>query len=69
MPNLLKSVSKGYYRQNSIKRESKDMMAIIESNLKKKNALAEKEEKPTEGGVVKRQLKKFDKKIRDKAIV
>ena len=45
------------------------MMAIIESNLKKKAALAEKEEKPTEGGVVKRQLKKFDKKIREKTMI
>lgn len=44
-------------------------MAIIESNLKKKNALAEKEEKPTEGGAVKRQLKKFDKKIKEKTMI
>jgi len=66
MPNLLKSVSKGYYRQNSIKRESKDMMAIIESNLKKKNADAEKEDKIIDGGSVKRQLKKFNKTIKSK---
>lgn len=66
MPSLLRAVSKGYYNQDSIRRESRDMMSIIESNLKKKQAEAEKEEKPTEGGTVKRQLKKFNKKIQDK---
>jgi len=67
MPSLLRAVSKGYYNQDSIRRESRDMMSIIESNLKKKQVEAEKEEKPTEGGTVKRQLKKFNKKIQEKA--
>ena len=67
MPSLLRAVSKGYYNQDSIRRESRDMMSIIESNLKKKQVEAEKEEKPTEGGAVKRQLKKFNKKIQEKA--
>jgi len=67
MPSLLKSMSRGYYSKDSIKRESRDMMSIIESNLKKKNNIAEQEEKPTEGGAVKRQLKKFNKKIQEKA--
>ena len=66
MPSLLRAVSKGYYNQDSIKRESRDMMSIIESNLKKKNNTAEKEEKPLEGGA-KRQLQKFDKKIKSKS--
>jgi len=42
------------------------MMAIIESNLKKKNADAEAQEKPLDGGAVKRQLKKFNKTIKSK---
>jgi hypothetical protein len=67
MPSLLRNIQKGYYSQDSIKRESKDLMSIIESNLKKKNNIAEQEEKPTEGGAVKRQLKKFNKKIQEKA--
>ena len=67
MPSLLRNVQKGYYSQDSIKRESRDLMSIIESNLKKKNNIAEQEEKPTEGGAVKRQLKKFNKKIQEKA--
>jgi ElaB/YqjD/DUF883 family membrane-anchored ribosome-binding protein len=66
MPTLLRNIQKGYYNQDSIKRESKDLMAIIESNLKKKNNVAEKEEKPLEGGA-KRQLQKFDKKIKSKS--
>jgi len=66
MPILLKSMSRGYYSKDSIKRESKDLMSIIESNLRKKNTEAEKEEKPLEGGA-KRQLQKFDKKIKSKA--
>ena len=41
-------------------------MAIIESNLKKKNADAEKEDKIIDGGSVKRQLKKFNKTIKSK---
>jgi hypothetical protein len=66
MPSLLKSISKGYYNQDSIKRESKDMMAIIEQGIKKKNADAEKEDKIIDGGAVKRQLKKFNKTIKSK---
>jgi hypothetical protein len=65
MPSLLKSVTRGYYAQDGIKRESKDMMSIVESNLKKKNSEAEASEKPLEGGA-KRQLAKFDKKIKQK---
>ena len=59
-------MSRGYYAKDSIRKESKDMMSIIESNLKKKNNTAEKEEKPLEGGA-KRQLQKFDKKIKSKS--
>jgi hypothetical protein len=58
-------MSRGYYSKDSIKRESKDMMAIIEQGIKKKNAEAEASEKPLEGGA-KRQLAKFDKKIKQK---
>ena len=66
MPTLLRNIQKGYYNQDSIKKESRDLMSIIESNLKKKNTAAEKEEKPLEGGA-KRQLQKFDKKIKSKS--
>ena len=65
MPSLLRNVQKGYYAQDGIKKESKDMMAIIEQGIKKKNAEAEASEKPLEGGA-KRQLAKFDKKIKQK---
>ena len=68
MPSLLKSVTRGYYAQDGIKRESKDMMAIIEQGIKKKNAEAEASEKPLEGGA-KRQLAKFEKKIKSKTKV
>ena len=68
MPSLLRNVQKGYYAQDGIKRESKDMMAIIEQGIKKKNAEAEASEKPLEGGA-KRQLAKFDKKIKSKSKV
>jgi hypothetical protein len=68
MPSLLRNVQKGYYAQDGIKRESKDMMNIIEQGLKKKNAEAEASDKPLEGGV-KRQLAKFDKKIKSKSKV
>jgi len=68
MPSLLRNVQKGYYAQDGIKRESKDLMSIVESNLKKKNAEAESSEKPLEGGA-KRQLAKFDKKIKSKCKV
>jgi hypothetical protein len=66
MPMLLRNPSRGYYKNNSIKKESGAMMAIIESNLKKKNADAEAQEKPLDGGAVKRQLKKFNKTIKSK---
>ena len=66
MPSLLKSMSRGYYSKDSIKRESKDMMAIIEQGIKKKEAEAIAEDKPTSGGAVKRQLKKFNKTIKSK---
>jgi len=66
MPSLLRNVQKGYYAQDGIKRESKDMMNIIEQGLKKKEAEAIAEEKPTSGGAVKRQLKKFNKTIKSK---
>lgn len=66
MPTLLRNIQKGYYNQDSIKKESRDLMSIIESNLKKKITAAEKEEKPLEGGA-KRQLQKFDKKIKSKS--
>lgn len=69
MPSLLRNVQKGYYAQDGIKRESKDMMAIIEQGLKKKEAEAIAEEKPTSGGAVKYQLAKFDKKIKSKSKV
>jgi hypothetical protein len=62
-------MSRGYYSKDSIKRESKDMMNIVESNLKKKEAEAIAEEKPTSGGAVKYQLAKFDKKIKSKSKV
>jgi hypothetical protein len=65
MPSLLRSMSRGYYNQDSIKKESKDMMTIIEQGIKKKNYIAESQEKPLEGGA-KRQLAKFDKKIKSK---
>lgn len=68
MPSLLKSMSRGYYSKDSIKRESKDMMAIIEQGIKKKNAEAEASDKPLEGGA-KRQLAKFEKKIKSKSKV
>ena len=66
MPSLLRAMSRGYNNQDSIKRESRDMMAIIEQGLKKKNADAEAQEKPLDGGAVKRQLKKFNKTIKSK---
>lgn len=66
MPSLLRNINRGYYAQDGIKRESKDMMNIVESNLKKKEAEAIAEEKPTSGGAVKRQLKKFNKTIKSK---
>jgi hypothetical protein len=69
MPSLLRNVQKGYYSKDSIKRESKDLMAIIEQGLKKKEAEAIAEEKPTSGGAVKYQLAKFDKKIKSKSKV
>lgn len=69
MPSLLKSISRGYYNQDSIKKESKDLMGIIEQGLKKKEAEAIAEEKPTSGGAVKYQLAKFDKKIKSKSKV
>ena len=68
MPSLLRNVQKGYYAQDGIKRESRDMMSIIDANLKKKNAEAEASEKPLEGGA-KRQLQKFEKKIKSKSKV
>lgn len=68
MPSLLRNVQKGYYAQDGIKRESRDMMSIVETNLKKKNAEAEASEKPLEGGA-KRQLQKFEKKIKSKSKV
>lgn len=68
MPSLLRNVQKGYYAQDGIKRESKDMMAIIEQGIKKKNAEAEASDKPLEGGA-KRQLAKFEKKIKSKSKV
>ena len=68
MPSLLKSMSRGYYNQDSIKRESKDMMSIVESNMKRKEAEAEKEEKPLMSGA-KLQLAKFDKKIKSKSSI
>ena len=66
MPSLLRNVQKGYYAQDGIKRESRDMMSIVETNLKKKEAEAIAEDKPTSGGAVKRQLKKFNKTIKSK---
>jgi hypothetical protein len=68
MPSLLRSMSRGYYNQDSIKKESRDMMSIIEQGIKKKNAEAEASEKPLEGGA-KRQLQKFEKKIKSKSKV
>jgi hypothetical protein len=68
MPSLLRNVQKGYYKQDSIKRESKDMIDIIKINLTKKNNEAEAADKPLEGGA-KRQLQKFDKKIKSKSKV
>jgi hypothetical protein len=68
MPSLLRSVTRGYYAQDGIKRESKDLMSIVETNLKKKNAEAEASEKPIEGGV-RRQLQKFNQKIKAKSKV
>ena len=69
MPSLLKSISRGYYNQDSIKKESKDMMGLIEQGLKKKEAEAIAQEKPTSGGAVKYQLAKFEKKIKSKSKV
>jgi len=69
MPSLLRNVQKGYYKQDSIKRESKDMIDIIKTNLTKKNNEAEAADKPLEGGAVKYQLAKFDKKIKSKSKV
>jgi hypothetical protein len=68
MPMLLRNPSRGYYKNDSIKKESGAMMAIIESNLKKKNAELEKDDKVMvmDGGVVRRQLKKFNKTIKSK---
>lgn len=66
MPSLLRNINRGYYKENGIKKESGAMMAIIESNLKKKNAELESQDKVMDGGSVKRQLKKFDKKIKSK---
>ena len=65
MPSLLRSLKTGYYHQDSIKAESKDMMNIVSSNLKAKQAEAEKAEKPIEGGA-KRAVKKFDKVVKAK---
>jgi hypothetical protein len=68
MPSLLRNINHGYYSKDSIKRESKDLMAIIEQGIKKKNAEAEASEKPLEGGA-KRQLQKFNQKIKAKSKV
>ena len=68
MPSLLRNINRGYYKENGIKKESGAMMAIIESNLKKKNSELEKDDKVMvmDGGVVRRQLKKFNKTIKSK---
>ena len=66
MPSLLRNINHGYYSKDSIKRESKDLMSIVESNLKKKNSELESQDKAMDGGAVKRQLKKFNKMIKSK---
>jgi hypothetical protein len=67
MPSLLRNINRGYYAQDGIKRESKDLMAIIEQGMKKKEQEAVAQDKPTtSGGAVKRQLAKFDKIIKSK---
>jgi hypothetical protein len=68
MPSLLRNINRGYYAQDGIKRESKDMIDIIKTNLTKKNNEADAADKPIEGGA-KRQLQKFDKKIKSKSKV
>jgi hypothetical protein len=67
MPLLAKKLSKGYYSKNSIKDVSKQLEDIIKSNYKKQFLELEKIEKEgqLEGGA-KRQIKIFDKKVKQK---
>jgi len=65
MPNLRKSLKKGYGYGNSIKNVSKQMESIIINNFKKKDAVLINNDKFVASGVKKHMIN-FDKKIKDK---
>jgi hypothetical protein len=65
MPNLRKSLKKGYAYDNSIKNVSKQLEMQIIDNFKKKDEGLIKEEKFIASGVKKHMLS-FNKKIKEK---
>ena len=65
MPNLRKSLKKGYGYGNSIKNVSKKMESIIISNFKKKDEELINNEKFVASGV-KKHMMTFEKKVKDK---
>jgi len=65
MPNLRKSLKKGYGYGNSIKNASKQMELQIINNFKKKDEALINNEKFVASGV-KKHLLTFDKKVKDK---
>jgi hypothetical protein len=70
MPLLAKKLKNGYNYQDNIKHESKALMDAISGNLRAKNNNAIKEEKPPEvEGGIKRHIKTFDKKIKQKYLI
>jgi hypothetical protein len=70
MPTLAKNVQKGYYSKNSIKSVSKKLEEAVISNYKKQFAeLAKLEKEEQLQGGAKRQIKVFDKKIKQKLTI
>ena len=70
MPVLAKKISKGFYAKNDIARVSKKLEDAVVSNYKKQFAeLAKLEKEEQLQGGAKRQIKVFDKKVKQKLTI
>jgi hypothetical protein len=70
MPTLQKKLSKGYYYKDSIKNVSKQLEQVVISNYKNQFAeLAKQEKTDAVVGGAKRQIKVFNKKIKQKIMI